>query len=383
MLTFQSKTVRQATWLELFFDLVFVAVIGVLAHKLDHAHHGEIGKEQLLSFFLIFIPLWWVWAGHTLYANRYDTDSCLNRYFAICLMALIVAISIFVGSALGSGFKGFVAVYLLMRCVISFAYYCAPDTTDAGNKLAKKMYQITLVGLLVSSGSLFFTSDVKFYLLYLGIVVEVLLMHGTRKLALDFPVHRKHLIERIGLLAIIVLGESLISIIRTLSVKENYEILDIVATLGGFLLIVQIWWIYFDSLYLLERAKNIKTGLTPLISNLFLYVGIIFLASLTGHAISGDLNSQTFSMLGLSGLVLFYIGKQAPYFTAYPPYRISKVANTLVCVSITVIATLLPQAEYSLLMMCLGIFVYVQLNLRWTIPLHNIDEYIVTEGAGE
>jgi len=43
--------------------------------------------------------------------------------------------------------------------------------------------------------------------------------------------------------------------------------------------------------------------------------------------------------------------------------------------SLPVIATFLPRPDYSLLMMCFGMFVYVQLNLRWTIPMHNVDAY--------
>ena len=90
-------------------------------------------------------------------------------------------------------------------------------------------------------------------------------------------------------------------------------------------------------------------------------------------------NRQTFAVLGVSGAVLFYLGKQIPYFIAFPPYRVSNVVNTLICVGITVIATFLPRPEYSLIMMCFGMFVYVQLNLRWTIPLHNVDAYLVAE----
>jgi len=50
---YQSKG-RHATWLELFFDLVFVldlvAVIGVVTHDLAHTHDGHIGAEQLIRF---------------------------------------------------------------------------------------------------------------------------------------------------------------------------------------------------------------------------------------------------------------------------------------------------------------------------------------------
>ncbi len=51
MSTFQSLAIRQATWLELFFDLVFVAVIGVIAHTLGHTHHGHLSADQLFNFF--------------------------------------------------------------------------------------------------------------------------------------------------------------------------------------------------------------------------------------------------------------------------------------------------------------------------------------------
>ncbi len=76
---------------------------------------------------------------------------------------------------------------------------------------------------------------------------------------------------------------------------------DAVAAAAGFLLIVQIWWIFFGAIHLLERAKRIQSGLLVLLSHLFLYIGIIFLANLTGHAINGDLNPQTFAVMGITG----------------------------------------------------------------------------------
>ena len=36
---------RHATWLELFFDLVFVASIGIVTHNLAHAHDGHGDKD--------------------------------------------------------------------------------------------------------------------------------------------------------------------------------------------------------------------------------------------------------------------------------------------------------------------------------------------------
>ncbi len=52
---------RQATWLELFFDLIFVVALGKVTHLLVHVHHGHLDEGILWKFFLIFIPLWWIW----------------------------------------------------------------------------------------------------------------------------------------------------------------------------------------------------------------------------------------------------------------------------------------------------------------------------------
>ena len=77
-----KKETRQATWLELFFDLIFIAVIGVVTHDLAHTHNQHISIAQNLMFPLVFIPVWWIWASHTLYANKFDNDDRTQRLTA-------------------------------------------------------------------------------------------------------------------------------------------------------------------------------------------------------------------------------------------------------------------------------------------------------------
>ena len=52
---------RQATWLELFFDLIFVVALGKLTHFWAHPHHGHLSEHVWLSLILTFIPMWWIW----------------------------------------------------------------------------------------------------------------------------------------------------------------------------------------------------------------------------------------------------------------------------------------------------------------------------------
>jgi low temperature requirement protein LtrA len=50
---------RRATWLELFFDLVFVAAVGQLAIALSR--HPTF--PRFLGFVAVFVPVWWAWMG--------------------------------------------------------------------------------------------------------------------------------------------------------------------------------------------------------------------------------------------------------------------------------------------------------------------------------
>ena len=84
---------RQATWLERFFDLIFVVAVSNAGEILSDAHDGRVGAEQFLHFVLVFLPLWWIWAGHTIYSNRFDTDSRQHRLSTLLVMFLLIVIA--------------------------------------------------------------------------------------------------------------------------------------------------------------------------------------------------------------------------------------------------------------------------------------------------
>ena len=45
---------KKVTWLELFYDLLFVAAVTVATHVLLHVEDGHIHAEYLVKFVLIF-----------------------------------------------------------------------------------------------------------------------------------------------------------------------------------------------------------------------------------------------------------------------------------------------------------------------------------------
>jgi len=88
---------RQATWLELFFDLIFVVALGKVTHFLVHVHNGHLSEGVWWKVVLVFVPLWWIWVGHTVYSNRFDADTRPHRVVTLFLMSLLILLSVVVG----------------------------------------------------------------------------------------------------------------------------------------------------------------------------------------------------------------------------------------------------------------------------------------------
>ncbi|MBE9399713.1 low temperature requirement protein A [Pontibacterium sp. N1Y112] len=368
---------RHATWLELFFDLVFVAVIGVVTHDLAHTHNGHIGIEQLARFPLVFIPVWWIWMTHTLFANRFDRDSREQRLITLGIMGLLVLMSTFVETSLEEHFSQFVALYAFIRLLMAGLYGYIHSRHSDEVVFAKDMALSITAGAAISLSALAFEGWVKFILFYAGIAVDMVWQIVLRHKAETRPIDRRHLVERVGLLAIIILGESVIAMVAALS-DVSWQMTSITGAIVGFAMIGAIWWIYFDSFEALERSKRLTTANVLIYSHLFLCMGLLILANMIRHSILGDLDTPTFSLLAIIGLVFFYLGKQVPYWYAFPPWRKAIIGNTLVCVSITVASSFLPSNVLSLTGMMSGMLIYVYLTHKRILSV-SVDQYLDSE----
>lgn len=101
---------RRATWLELFFDLVFVVAIAELARYLSH----HLSLSGLLEFTILFVPVWWCWIGATFYATRFDTDDLSDRLITFVQMAIIAIMAANIPDGLGSSSVGYSLTYVAL-----------------------------------------------------------------------------------------------------------------------------------------------------------------------------------------------------------------------------------------------------------------------------
>lgn len=365
---------RSATWLELFFDLVFVAAIGFITHDLAHTHDKHLSIQQLIAFPLQFIPIWWIWASHTIYSNRFDTDSKHHRLATLFIMLLLVFIPTFIGKNIQQHYIYFVICYVLIRFIIAAMYFQSAEKYGAASQQARTIALSFFIGALICLSSVFFDGVVSYLIFYTGIAFDLLYPLITKDKFKKIPIDLPHLIERAGLLVIILQGEALISLVASLQ-NVSWNFFSLAAALSGFVMTGAIWWIYFDSYHNLGRAKRTLTGHTILYAHLIVCLGFILLANIIRHAILQDLSKDYFSVLAITGMLLFYIGKQIPYYVLFPPFRLNIVINTVVCIGITIFSVFLPRTEYALIGMTLAMLFYTYANLKWTIS-KDVSEYL-------
>ena len=125
-----DHTHRRVTWMELFFDLIFVAAVAEVGAPLA----ADYSAAGLLRYAFLFVLIWWAWSGHTLYTTRFHRDDLVNRILLLlqCFIAAVMAAN--AKEALDSrSSAGFGAAYAGMRIVLVAQYLRArriPETRE-------------------------------------------------------------------------------------------------------------------------------------------------------------------------------------------------------------------------------------------------------------
>ena len=357
---------RQATWLELFFDLIFVVALGKLTHLLAHTHHGHLIEGVWFQLILIFIPMWWIWVGHTVCSNRFDADTRLHRIATLLLMLLIMLASVQIENV-AQNHVPFVIIYCTARLFISGMYISAARRHPDKAQFAIRTSNTYLVGALISACSALFELPGAIIVFYAGILFDMV----GRKFIIGrtIPIDRDHLVERVGLLAIILLGESVISISAGLT-DMTWDTLTVVTAVLGFVFICMIWWIYFDSFPLLINSQHDIDGDAILYSQLLTYISFATLANMIRHAILNDLNVEDFRIMVMAGMVMLYLGKQTAYFVNRPEYRRYIILNTITMLGISSFSLLLLTPQYIFFGVSFSMKVYIAMNYRAQIRLY-------------
>ncbi|AQY50842.1 low temperature requirement protein A [Listeria weihenstephanensis FSL R9-0317] len=297
---------KKVTWLELFFDLLFVGAISSVTHVLLHIEDGAIEIDVFWKFVLMFIPLWWAWTGQTLFINRYGNDLLPQRLLiGLEIMFVLLMIASF-NLNFDETYLTFFIGYIGLRIITALQYLFAAKKESAERRgPALFLGKYFWIGIIVSSLSLFLDSEWRYIVLYLGIALDIIVPLIGRKKLRQVPINTEHLLERFGLFTIILLGESIVSVISVLS-TEVMDLSLIFYAACAIVLVLLIWWQYFDNLEK-KLDKELQTaGQLIIYGHLFIFLSLSTMAAGIKMLVLPDV-SYHFVLFFLFSSVLVYV----------------------------------------------------------------------------
>lgn len=292
-----SEEERRATWLELFYDLVFVVAVSQLAHYL----HDHVSLSGVLGFVVLFIPVWWSWIGTTFYANRFDSDDIAHRLLTAVQMLAIAGLAVNVHHGLGETCTGFALSYALGRVVLVVEYVRAGWHIPTARPLTNRYATGFTIAAVLWAISGFVPSPWRFVFWTLGLIIDFATPLSARKLQLELPPHSSHLPERFGLFTMIVLGEAIVAVVDGVS-EQNWDVLTVIAAVFGLCIAFSLWWVYFDNLGGTPIQKARTEGRVT-IFNVWLYTHLPLVMGIAAAGVAVELVLLSKPMLPLSDAV--------------------------------------------------------------------------------
>ena len=238
---------RQVSVLELFYDLVYVAVIGQASHHL--ATH--VSLRGVAEFTVVFSLIWIAWINGSLYLELHGRGDGRTRSIVFLQMGVLVLLAVFTAEAAGASGWGFAVVYATYQVVQTWLWYSVwrQDRRDHSEFL--RLAGGYVAGMAVSAALILASASLPAtprLLVWAGLGVAWLVGIGlaARRSRVGLGLTpTDSLVERFGLFTIIVLGEVVLGVVAGLSATER-DAKTIVTGMLALWMGFGFWWIYFD-----------------------------------------------------------------------------------------------------------------------------------------
>jgi len=241
---------RRVTFLELFYDLVYVVIIAELSHALAR----NISMAGVGTFVFLFIIVWWAWFNGAMYHDLHGNNDIRTRVFTFLQMLTVAAMAVFAHNAMGDGSVGFALSYAAFHLILTWLW-SRTGVYDPNHRSLSRPYSRTfLITSLLFIISIVVPAPWRFVLWVIALLVDLSLLSllwTHRNSAIQEEINRVVLIspsavERFGLFTIIVLGEVIVGVVS--GVAEHPHLSGIVGSIAflGMIIAIGLWWIYFD-----------------------------------------------------------------------------------------------------------------------------------------
>ena len=238
----------RVTYVELFFDLVFVFAVTQISHTLL-AHFTLLGALQVT---VLFLAVWWVWVFTSWITNWLNPEKTPVRLLLFAMMLGGLVLSTSIPKAFEERGLWFAIAYAAMQVGKTiFLWLSTPPSRPR-----TRMNAIRIAAWLSMSAIFWIAGGVmegqsRLVLWAIALVIEYISpavrfwipRYGASSVA-DWMIEGGHMAERCALFIIIALGESIVVIGATFA-ELTWTTENVLAFVAAFTGSLAMWWIYF------------------------------------------------------------------------------------------------------------------------------------------
>ncbi len=369
----QTGEEQRASWLELFFDLVFVFAVTQLSHLLLH-HLTLHGAAQTLFLLLV---VWWAWIYTTWMTNWFDPESVPVRIVLLVVMAAGLMMAVAIPEAFGRLAILFACSYVLLQLVRnSFNVYASPPDSEFGNLYRRILIWSAVAAVFWVAGGLA-PSGWRTVLWVAALVIDYTgpsVGYWTPRLGrsktTDWRVETNHFGERFQLFVIIALGESIVVTGATAS-ASTLDLAIGTSLMVSFGISAALWWLYFDEVgWRAQRLLSRTDDSGRLARDAYTYLHIPIVAGIIAVAVADEVVIAHPGSTPSAAEIAVILGGPVLYLLGHTVFRLRMIGNVspkrLIAIAVLIALTPLAAVIPSLALAACVLLVLVVLSASET-----------------
>ncbi len=275
------KNERKISWLELFYDLVYVAVIGELTLYFSK----DPDWNNVAFSFLLFCLIFWSWVNGSQYYDLHGNEGIRTRLLTFWQMLAVAAVAITIPDAYEGRHEDFAIAFLFIQIMITYIWWSV-GLYDPSHRVFNKFYTVNyLLAFAVISISIFVPTHVATWLWTLALLLNLTPpLTGARKIVSELKKRGQvftassAIVERFGSFTIIVLAESILATVTGIASVHEKHSMHWIAFILSILISFLLWSIYFD----MTSEQETKTGYSYMCWFIFLHFPLLACFSFAG-----------------------------------------------------------------------------------------------------
>jgi len=248
---------RRISWLELFYDLVYVIAIARITHHLSQ----YISINGFLEYASLFILIFWGWLNGSLYHDLHGNEGLRTRLMTLWQMMIIAALAITIDHPTGKQYFNTTIVLMIMQLYITYMWWSIGIYDKEHRQYSRPYTILFLLSLALMGISLVSSREWLKFFVPLVIICNYcppfIAQRLLRRSSLDLNLSSS-MSERLGLFTIIVFGEVVLGVVNGISELGITATSTWLRFAFAIAIVFALWWIFFT----MASNRNAKKGFT-------------------------------------------------------------------------------------------------------------------------